>query len=283
MAFVSSSLMKQYINSLKFKTYVLDWIVALILALYFFLIAEHAKPFNRQFSIDDLTISHPFAIKERVSGPACIIIASLLPSTVIASILAFKHFTGKVDSKLEMLHTFQISILGLTISIFLDGIITDILKNWIARPRPDFLARCGVSIENRVNSELLDISVCTAPYGQVALIDGMRSTPSGHSSISFVAFLYLSLWLLGQFKLISITPQPIYKYLLAFSPLLLASYIALSRAQDYRHHFIDLILGSILGCIIAWFVYHHYWNNIFSKNCDSPKFADENEESILPR
>ncbi|KAI5951257.1 hypothetical protein KGF54_004331 [Candida jiufengensis] len=281
MAYASPSLMKQYINSSKFKPYFPDWIVAFALAIYFFLIAEHARPFNRQFSINDLTISHPFALKERVSGPACIIIASLVPSIVIISVLVVKYIRGKYDSKLDVLHFLQISILGLTISIFLDGIVTDILKNWIARPRPDFLERCGAKVEE-LTTEMLDIDVCTAPHGKAVLMDGMRSTPSGHSSISFVAFLYLSLWLLGQFKLISHGPQHIYKYLFCFSPLLLASYIALSRAQDYRHHFIDLILGSILGCTIAWFVYHHYWKGLKSKNCELPKQAEENEDPILP-
>ncbi|CAL1203151.1 unnamed protein product [Candida parapsilosis] len=153
--------------------------------------------------------------------------------------------------------------------------------NWIARPRPDFLARCGAQIEGHIN-ELVDLSVCSAPLGESLLLDGLRSTPSGHSSISFVAFLYLTLWLLGQFKLFNSTPQYMYKYILSFMPLLLATYIALSRVQDYRHHFIDIILGSILGCTIAVMVYFHYWNNLQSDTCDTPKSFKTPTDTILP-
>lgn len=93
---------------------------------------------------------------------------------------------------------------------------------------------------------LVDISVCTGPLGESVLIDGLRSTPSGHSSISFSGLLYLTLWLLGQFKLLQprSSSRYIYNYLVVFSPLLLATYVALSRTQDYRHHFADIILGS---------------------------------------
>ncbi|KAI5961281.1 hypothetical protein KGF57_001783 [Candida theae] len=263
------------------KAYASDWAVVLILLVYFFSIAEHANPFQRQFSITDLSIAHPFATEERVSGIACILLASILPLAIMFSVTILKTYTNKTSSKYDPLHIFQISLLGLALSIFLDGVVTDILKNWIARPRPDFLARCGVKIDNQPG-ELLDVSVCSAPLGVPLLLDGMRSTPSGHSSISFAAFLYLSLWLSGQFKLFTSTPQHMYKYILVFLPLLLATYVASSRVQDYRHHFMDVILGSVLGSTIASSVYFHYWSGIQSDTCDSPRSFKNAPEHVLP-
>ncbi|KAI5969720.1 hypothetical protein CANMA_001182 [Candida margitis] len=271
---------KCYSNA-NFKNYFSDWVISFVLLVYFFSIAEHANPFQRQFSTADLSISHPFAVKERVSGVECILLAALVPLSVISAIVILKSYVGKLKSNSNPLHVFQVSILGLSMSIFLDGVITDILKNWIARPRPDFLARCGAQVNTSVN-ELVDISVCTAPLGDSLLLDGMRSTPSGHSSISFVAFLYLTLWLSGQFKLFNSTPQHMYKYIVAFMPLLLATYISLSRVQDYRHHFIDVILGSTLGCIIAVLIYFHYWNDLQSDACDSPRSFKNSSEPVLP-
>ncbi|RLV93434.1 putative diacylglycerol pyrophosphate phosphatase 1 [Spathaspora sp. JA1] len=257
-----------------------DWIVTLVLVIYFFAIAEHAKPFERQFSLNDLTISHPFTLDERVSGVECILLALFVPLIMIFLVSLVKNNQGGFNSTHDTLHCLQISVLGLLVSMVVNGVITDILKNWIARPRPDFLARCGASASTPIN-QLVDISVCTAPFGSAVLTDGMRSTPSGHSSISFSGFLYLSLWLLGQFKLLNHKPHHLYKYLLAGLPILLACYVALSRTQDYRHHFEDIILGSLLGIGFASWSYHRYFNSLLSKDCDKP-LSDEEEESILP-
>jgi Membrane-associated phospholipid phosphatase len=107
----------------------------------------------------------------------------------------------------------------------------------------------------------------------------MRSTPSGHSSISFAGFLYLTLWLCGQYKLFTKT-HPLYKYLVSCSPLLLATYVALSRTQDYRHHFMDIFMGGCIGIFFAIVVYNRYFESIWSEEAGSP--VDEEVESILP-
>lgn len=271
----------KYYASSNYKSYASDWVISFVLLIYFFSIAEHANPFQRQFLSADLSIAHPFATEERISGIACILLASMVPLAVMSIVVISKSYTEKYKSNSNPLHVFQVSVLGLSMSIFLDGVVTDILKNWIARPRPDFLARCGAQIDGPTN-QLVDLSVCTAPLGELLLLDGMRSTPSGHSSISFVAFLYLTLWLSGQFRLFNSTPQHMYKYILVFMPLLLATYIALSRVQDYRHHFIDVILGSMLGSTIAVLIYFHYWNDLQNDTCDSPKSFKNTPETVLP-
>ena len=265
--------MFRYLKSPTFKKYIPDWIIAIILSAYFFFIGEHARPFNRQFSLNDLTISHPFAVHERVSGIACILLATIIPLFVIF-IASLKHY----PSRHQFFHNLQISILGLVIALSLDGNLTDILKNWISRPRPDFLARCGPA-EGTSRDILVDISVCTAPLGHAIFVDGMRSTPSGHSSISFSGFLYLTLWLCGQYKLFTKT-HPLYKYLVSCSPLLLATYVALSRTQDYRHHFMDIFMGGCIGIFFAIVVYKRYFESIWSEDAGSP--VDEEVESILP-
>lgn len=277
----ANSIGSKYYSHSAFKDYASDWVIAFVLLVYFFSIAEHANPFQRQFLTSDLSIAHPFASEERVSGVACILIAAIVPLAIMSVVIISKTYTEKLKSNSSPLHILQVSVLGLSMSIFLDGVATDILKNWIARPRPDFLARCGAQIDSQIG-ELVDFSVCTAPLGELLLLDGMRSTPSGHSSISFAAFLYLALWLSGQFKLFNSTPQYMYKYLLVFMPILLATYIALSRVQDYRHHFIDVILGSILGSTIAVLVYFHYWNGMQSATCDTPKSFKNSADPVLP-
>lgn len=263
-----------YLKSLSFKRYQLDWICGLAILVYFFAVAEHARPFYRQFSLDDVTIQHPFAVTERVSGIACILISAIIPSVVIVAHVATS--SNRLLMNTDQLHLVQVSILGLLLSLAISGTITDILKNWVARPRPDFLARCGPK-EGTPHNQLVGIEVCTSPLGVPLLIDGMRSTPSGHSSISFSGMVYLTLWLFGQSQVL-VRRRPIFLALLCCSPLLLASYIALSRTQDYRHHFVDIILGAMLGVTLASTVYRRYFNGIFSD--ESNKVAEEGD--ILP-
>lgn len=265
-----------YLNSSSFRRYQLDWVCGLSILVYFFVVAEHAKPFFRQFSLDDPTIQHPFAVHERVSGIACILISAIVPTVVILGIVLVKTRNFRLSN--DQLHLIQVSILGLLLSLAISGTVTDILKNWIARPRPDFLARCGPKEGTPVN-QLVGVDVCTSPLGIAVLIDGMRSTPSGHSSISFAGMLYLTLWLYGQTQ-VFVKRQPIYLTLACSLPLLLSSYIALSRTQDYRHHFMDIVLGTTLGVFMSATVYHRYFNGIFSE--DSNKVAEEGEVLPLP-
>lgn len=257
-----------YLNTATFRRHLPDWAVAFVLAFYFYFVAEHAHPFDRQFSLNDLSLSHPFTNSERVTGHECLYIGFLVPIITICAISLF-------DRKNQWVHKLQISLLGLIISLTTNGVFTDTLKNWIGRPRPDFLARCGAAVGTPVNI-LVDISVCTAPLGARALTDGMRSAPLGHSSISFSSMLYLTLWLVGQYKLLQ-KLKPLYKLLLAGLPLLLATYIALSRTQDYRHHFSDVILGSIIGSLFAWFSYRRYFTSVGAEDAGMVE-----EEELLP-
>lgn len=192
----------------------------------------------------------------------CLFFASVVPSLVILVVSFVKHSKHK-DSAY---HLAQVSILGLAMAVLANGVLTDILKGWVGRPRPDFLARCGAPKGTPLNV-FQDISICTAPLGERRLVDGMRSTPLGHSSISFSAFGFLSLWLFGQWKLA--TPhKPVHHYIGAFLPLLFAAYVALSRVQDYRHHFSDIVLGGLIGILVALAVYRRFFFSVWSEKLD---------------
>lgn len=56
-----------YFTSSKFRKFIPDWIVVILLVIIFFQVTEVAQPFARQFYINDPTISHPFATQEQVT------------------------------------------------------------------------------------------------------------------------------------------------------------------------------------------------------------------------
>lgn len=231
-----------YIRTHAFRQYLMDWVVVAVLLYVFFAIVEVQPPFFRQFKLLDPTLQHPFATHERVSDNQLYVVLSLVPTAVIVAVGAF------AKPGLDKLHWVHLLVLGLWLSLAVNGVVTDILKNLIGRPRPDFLERCGAVATTPLDT-FVDVLVCTAPLGQMYLKDGMKSTPSGHSSIAFSGLFYLTLWLVGTFD--RSKHVPVLYYLLALVPSVGAGYIALSRTQDYRHHFLDILLGSLIGIVVA--------------------------------
>ncbi|ETW78640.1 lipid phosphate phosphatase [Heterobasidion irregulare TC 32-1] len=144
----------------------------------------------------------------------------------------------------------------------LSDLITESLKNRVGRLRPDFLARCKWDAATRA---------CTGKLGDI--IDGRRSFPSGHSSTAFVGMTFLSLFLAGKTAAWCFhAPAPprsflgsrLLRFVLSLLPMAFASWVAVSRVEDYRHHKEDVIVGSIIGIVSASVCYLIFWPNPFS-------------------
>ncbi|KAI5951611.1 hypothetical protein KGF54_004685 [Candida jiufengensis] len=284
---------KVYFTSSKFKSYIPDWILLVISTILFFQVFEFLKPFNRQFFINDPKLLHPFATVERVTDNQLYLYSTIIPAIIIIAVSTllkaqnkFKSTTSNVT--FEYFHFLQISLLGLFLSVFLVSILTDILKVWIGNPRPDFIARCGPKPGTPINTMVDVVDVCTSPLGEIYLLDGMKSTPSGHSSMSFAGLGFLSLWLIDLFTNLNLNninnnndrktknEQLVYR-IICFLPLILASYIALSRTQDYRHHFFDILFGGLLGLIFGYVIYKKY----FGLNGNYYNDIQKNNQNII--
>lgn len=217
------------------KTLKSDILTIVCLLLGFFYL-ETTHPFYREFRLDDPRIQHPFAENERVTDGQLYLISSLIPMLAI-SVISQTQKNG--NNKMYR------GLVALWVSLSSAALITDVLKNWIGNPRPDFLARCGAAAGTPAD-KFVPVDVCTAPLGVLRITDGMKSTPSGHSSVGFAGLFFLTLWLWRQ--RIGGKWAPI-----AVLPTLLAAYIAFSRVQDYRHHFFDIFFGLTLGVALAFF------------------------------
>lgn len=221
-----------------------EWAVVACLLLYFYFVAEPSKPFVRPFRLSDPSIQYPFATTERVTDNQLYFLSCIIPSIVIVG-WALVQYRRRKSTKFQSTQFLNTSLLGLWLSVSFTGVVTDILKAWIARHRPDFLARCG-PIKGTPTDQLVGIEYCSMPLGSMYLLDGMKSTPSGHSSLAFAGLFYLNLWAYNQVRKSHLGYQ-----LCSGLPTLLAVYIALSRTQDYRHHFTDVILGSAIGLVVS--------------------------------
>jgi len=102
-------------------------------------------------------------------------------------------------------------------------------------------------------------------------LDGRQSFPSGHSSISFAAMVYLSLYASAKLGLYSKHGGHLWKFLLTGAPIVVASLVAISRTRDYRHHFSDVLAGAILGTALATAAYLLNYPPPWSSRAMNPK------------
>lgn len=227
------------------------------------------EPFHRQFYVDDLTISHPFAEHERVTAGELFFYASVVPLIVIGAVSLI------ITKPQHKVYVTYVLILGLLLSVFSASIITDILKNAFGRHRPDFLARCVPKPDTPKGVLVFAKDVCTTD-DRALLLDGFRTTPSGHSSISFAGLLFLSLWLAGQFT-VTRPYSGAWRWAIVAAPTLGALLIALSRTEDYRHHFVDITVGLILGIVVAVWLYLRLFPLIHHEKSFEPRVLIEED------
>ncbi|XP_045782144.1 phospholipid phosphatase 5 isoform X1 [Maniola jurtina] len=147
-------------------------------------------------------------------------------------------------------------LLAWSLSLGITGILTDSVKLIVGRPRPDFFYRCFPD-----GIETPDLQ-CTGDPGDI--IEGRKSFPSGHSSISFCSLGIASAWVCGRLGTVARRRGSGVRVLSTLAPLVAAACIALSRTCDYHHHWQDVLVGSILGLSVSLFCYRQYYNALTS-------------------
>ena len=103
---------------------------------------------------------------------------------------------------------FKNALLVITILLPLNGVVTDIIKLTVGRPRPDFFFRCwperGFPEDVNVFTIQKDGTQDLKCTGDLAvLIEGRKSFPSGHSSFSFSTFGFVLFYLCGKLNIFS--------------------------------------------------------------------------------
>ncbi|EDR07747.1 uncharacterized protein LACBIDRAFT_298254 [Laccaria bicolor S238N-H82] len=155
----------------------------------------------------------------------------------------------------------------------------------------DIIARC-LPPQNATDPifGLSTDAICTNT--DVAIMrDGFRSFPSGHSSrrrltqpitVSFAGLGFLSFYLAGKLHLFDKRGHA-GKAWLSLTPFAGAALVAISRTMDYRHHWHDVLVGSILGTVLAYFSYRQYYPSLSSELSHrpySPRIKDELDANL---
>jgi diacylglycerol diphosphate phosphatase/phosphatidate phosphatase len=155
------------------------------------------------------------------------------------------------------------------LSLSLAGAFTQVVKMTVGRPRPDVLDRCHPD-PSTVDPPfgLSSVAICHQSDSSI-LNDGFMSFPSGHSSLSFAGLAFLSLYIAGKLHLFD-SRGHVLKAWLTVIPLFGAALVAVSRTMDYRHHWQDVLAGSFLGILTAYFSYRLYYPSLSSEHAHLP-------------
>ncbi|PPQ81213.1 hypothetical protein CVT25_015737 [Psilocybe cyanescens] len=255
-------------------SYAPDWILTIVLAALFFSL-DKVDGYRRVFSLEDSSIRHPYAVHERVPNIALYFICFVAPFCIMP-IVNFITVRSWWD--------FHNSTLGLILGLSMTGAMTQLVKITVGRPRPDLLDRCRPPPGLRDPPYgSTDWSVCTQTDNDI-LRDGFRSFFSGHSSMSFAGLGFLAYYLAGKVHLFDNRGHAS-KAWLALSPFMAASLVAISRTMDYRHHWQDVLVGSLVGTLFAFFTYRQYYPPLSSKLSHrpySPRIKREEDHAVLP-
>ncbi|KAI9014678.1 phosphatidic acid phosphatase type 2/haloperoxidase [Gaertneriomyces semiglobifer] len=204
---------------------------------------ELVQPFQRVAFGTDLSIAYPHNEHETVPNWLLGVLGIALPIVVMCIVsLAFKRSVFDL----------HMSILGLAIALSFVLLLTQIVKVVTGSLRPDFLDRCQ------------PIFVAGDPFKRVescqgdpdVIKEGRKSFFSGHSSFSWAGLGFLSIYLSRH---MNFRRAPLFpKYFIAILPLILAYLIAMSRVRDYWHRWQDIVVGAIVGFIVASVSYRQH-------------------------
>ncbi|XP_013097619.2 putative phosphatidate phosphatase [Stomoxys calcitrans] len=141
---------------------------------------------------------------------------------------------------------------------------TDIAKYSVGRLRPHFFAVCqpvlpdGSTCDNPLNEgRYIEDFTCRAlNYSSKIIKEAHLSFPSGHASFTSFTMIYTAIYLQ---KRLTCTRSKMFKHLLQFLFLMFAWYTSLTRVSDYKHHWTDVLAGSLIGTAYAIIVTSSMW------------------------
>ncbi|KPI83699.1 phosphatidic acid phosphatase protein-like protein [Leptomonas seymouri] len=140
-------------------------------------------------------------------------------------------------------------------AVGLEVCIMAALKIYAGRLRPDYLDRLRIagytrSMESLPSPQKDPQFYCQLMNDHPSLKEGRLSFPSGHSSTSFSVFTVMSFFCVAYLRPFA-RQASFTRLLVCLCPLVVPAMCAVSRTRDNKHHFSDIIAGSLIGVACA--------------------------------
>jgi len=231
--------------------------------------------FERGFYCDDESLRYPYK-GDTVSIVVAGIVAGLLPALIIIAVEIFRkrNHLNKKEGRNKLAYNIYSHLGPFIVGLVFQQVTAEIGKHIIGRLRPHFFDVCKPSF--LLNGEMLTCDKIDKPWMHYIIVDrdnhsafmctnqdhvdangdwdstlkdSVKSFPSAHSSVSFYGMVFLAFYFQKRVdfykhaNLLTIFWQGLF-VVVAFG-------IALSRISDYKHHWSDVLSGSVLGIVTA--------------------------------
>ncbi|KAI3378443.1 hypothetical protein SNEBB_000223 [Seison nebaliae] len=250
---------------------VMDVIALMAIGFFYFGLTFGVDPTVRPFYCDDRTIRQEFR-NSTIPNWALILLAMVFPMIMIffteIIIGAFSSMRNHYDIsffcfRYNISYTLYSAYSNL-MQYALGGagviLITAIGKITVGRLRPHFFNRCQpVNLDCPVNSTKLITSYECANPNFDEVKETRLSFPSGHASSMFYGMVFLSLYLKDLNRRHRYSSVVLMMQALLLS---LATFVALTRYIDHKHHPTDILTGTILGVAFGFIVAYRLRRNI---------------------
>ncbi|CAI4221407.1 unnamed protein product [Auanema sp. JU1783] len=252
-------------STIRLSRVICDFIVLVVCAIPLLIFHEFVTPYKRGFYCDDESIRYPYR-DSTVSRQLLVVVGLLIPTFLIIGTELFRMFVWekKCESQFKTYQLRHYSINRLIVRLYcfigyfflgvcFNQVMVDIGKYTIGRHRPHFMDVCkpdkGYKTCTTPDVYITDYT-CTSDNSKL-VHEAQLSFYSGHSAFSFYAAWFTSLYLQARLY------RPLYSRLLLpviqFALFGGASYVALTRISDYKHHWSDVLVGAFMGSVIGVF------------------------------
>eukprot|EP01062_Namystynia_karyoxenos_P073428 TRINITY_DN70226_c0_g1_i1.p1 TRINITY_DN70226_c0_g1~~TRINITY_DN70226_c0_g1_i1.p1 ORF type:complete len:327 (+),score=83.94 TRINITY_DN70226_c0_g1_i1:74-982(+) len=227
-----------------------QWAAVLLAPLAAWAVSNAVPPFCRYFDPADHSIGYPHVEEATVPTWTLPIVAAAAPAAAalfaagLLPALCSRPYNGAAREAHAVIYTL---VLALALSVC----VSEPIKTLAGRLRPDFMARLrlGGALGGASEGPVSWQASCNNHHSIV--LEGRRSFPSGHSSLSFAAWGTVALLAGSGFQRAGGAPRAACQPLAALAWVLPACFIAVSRTRDYRHDFVDITAGALIGLCSA--------------------------------
>ncbi|SCU95225.1 LAMI_0F01574g1_1 [Lachancea mirantina] len=246
---------------------VFHFLAASLLALFVYTeiwVDPRTANLDHGFDRNNSAILKSYIYPETVSALEVVLLAAMVPGVVVAwwCLIAedscrLRSFASASSHRLleprpkwisPKLHMVQVTYTALFLTLAIAGAATNILKLLIGNARPDFFARCFNNNgapqipADLASSSRITLGQCTQSSHRL-LMEGLKSTPSGHASFVTAGLGFLFQW---QCEWITVSRA---RHL--WCPIV-CLIVMISRVTDHRHHWYDVMAGCLLGLMCSW-------------------------------